>query len=139
MKHEVRVWPARDRRKLAFFVAVLVLVPTVFGWVFGLYWGILAFVLLLGANLSFVTPTRYELTDEGVTVHRFWGRIHYPWSRFRRVVQDRNGVFLSPFARPSRLDAFRGLYLILPDPEVRREVYRLAQSQISKSQEPETG
>ena len=132
---EIRVWPARNRKKLGFFVAVLVLVPLVFGWAFGLYWGVLALILLLGANLSFITPTRYELTPEGVTVQRFWGRVHYPWSRFRRVVQDRNGVFLSPFASPSRLDAFRGLYLILPDPEVRQQVFQWAQAHIQNSQD----
>ncbi len=134
---EIRVWPARNRKKLAFFVAVLILVPLVFGWAFGLYWGLLAFVLLLGANLSFITPTRYVLDPEGITVHRFWGKVHYPWSRFRRVAQDKNGVFLSPFARPSRLDAFRGLYLILPDAEVREQVYRWAVQHLSPPAPPE--
>ncbi len=137
MSLEVRVLPARNRRKLLFFVAVLVAVPLVFGWAFGLYWGVLAFVLILGTNLSFVTPTRYVFTQEGVTVHRFWGRIHHPWHRFRRVELDANGVFLSPFARPSRLDAFRGLYLILPDPEIRKRVYDLAASRIANSIAPE--
>jgi len=132
---QIRVWPARNRRKLAFFVAVLILVPGLFGWAFGTYWGVLAAVLLLGANLSFITPTRYELSQKGVTVYRFWGRVHYPWHRFRRVVQDANGVFLSPFPTPSRLDAFRGLYLILPDPEVRQRVFQWAEARIQNSQE----
>ncbi len=133
----IRVWPARNRRKLLLFLGILVLVPGVFGWAFGLYWGLLAAVLLLGANLSFLTPTRYELTPHEVVVHRFWGRIRYPWHRFRRVEMDQNGVFLSPFARPSRLDAFRGLYLILPDPALRQQAFQWARQHLRNSEERE--
>ena len=33
------------------------------------------------------------------------------WSDFRSFYADRNGVLLSPFARPSRLENFRGVYV----------------------------
>jgi hypothetical protein len=34
------------------------------------------------------------------------------WSQFRSCYPDKNGILLSPFAHPSRLENFRGLYLM---------------------------
>jgi hypothetical protein len=33
------------------------------------------------------------------------------WTQFRSFYPDPNGVLLSPFAHPSRLENFRGIYL----------------------------
>jgi len=67
---------------------------------------------LLGVSLSrYLLPTRYELGQGGVTV-RFLGQTHQvAWGEVKRVEVHRGGVFLSPFERPSRLDAFRGTFL----------------------------
>jgi len=80
-------------------------------WV-GLYfvyrepWWVIFAVLLLGGSVFFplLTVTRYRFDHEGV-------RNFYP---------DPNGVLLSPFSTPSRLENFRGIYLRFGDN--RREV-----------------
>ena len=33
------------------------------------------------------------------------------WTQFHRIDTRPNGLFLSPFTRPSRLDSFRGFFL----------------------------
>ncbi|MDP6778292.1 MAG: hypothetical protein QGI83_16170 [Candidatus Latescibacteria bacterium] len=77
------------------------------GWSYGL----LSFCLLTGALLRFYVPTRYRLDDDGVEVSFLGVERVTPWSRIRRIRSDRRGAFLSPFDRPSRLDAYRGVYL----------------------------
>jgi hypothetical protein len=43
---------------------------------------------------------------------RFLGMTRrFTWDQFRSYYPDRNGVLLSPFVRPSRLENFRGFYL----------------------------
>lgn len=106
------VVPAKNRRKLALFLGILVGVSLLSGWLFGPFWGLFAFVLLALSNLAFYTPTRYRLDESGITVYRPFYTLHRPWDWVARVEVDKNGVFLSPFAHPSRLDAFRGVYLL---------------------------
>ncbi|MCJ7458582.1 MAG: hypothetical protein MUP17_06300, partial [candidate division Zixibacteria bacterium] len=33
------------------------------------------------------------------------------WGKYRSFYMDKNGVLLSPFEKPSRLENFRGIYL----------------------------
>jgi hypothetical protein len=77
----------------------------------GLAHGVLTLCVLCGSLTRYFLPTRYCLDEGGVhSVHLGWQR-QRPWSEFHRVEPLPNGIFLSPFIRPSRLDAFRGCFL----------------------------
>lgn len=73
-------------------------------------YGLIYLVVLTGSMARYFLPTRYAVDGRGVT-WRLVVRRHRPWSAFRRVDARDEGLFLSPFTRPRRLDAFRGLYL----------------------------
>lgn len=68
--------------------------------------------LVLGGSLArYFWPTDYELDAEGAAV-RFLGRLRrVAWGDVRRYFVAREGVQLSPFSRPSRLEGFRGTFL----------------------------
>jgi hypothetical protein len=68
-------------------------------------------LLVWGQVASFFVPTRYALSDEKVIVRGLLARKEKPWSDFRSYHLDREGVLLSPFVGPSRLERFRGLSL----------------------------
>ena len=72
---------------------------------------LLAVVLLVIAIAPFLFPTHHRVDDEGVEVRRLGARRHRPWPELRRVQIGRGGALLSPFARPSWLDRYRGLLL----------------------------
>ena len=56
-------------------------------------------------------PTDYELDQDGAAV-RFLGTVRrVRWEDVRRVAVHDEGVQLSPFERPSRLESFRGTFL----------------------------
>jgi hypothetical protein len=71
----------------------------------------LSVVIMLASLASFFVPTRYELDQEKVGIHYVLGKKEKPWSAFRSFYVDKNGVLLSPFPRPSRLENFRGIYV----------------------------
>lgn len=73
--------------------------------------GLLAGLLLVASISDFLLPMRFRLTDEGVEVRGLLHRRRMAWSQVRRVVPDALGVKLSPLPRPSRLDAYRGIYV----------------------------
>jgi len=56
-------------------------------------------------------PTDYELDQDGATV-RFLGTVRrVRWEEVRRTLLHKEGVQLSPFETPSRLESFRGTFL----------------------------
>ena len=75
-------------------------------------WTAFAAVILCLSLARFFFPTTYRLDDEGIHT-RFLGISRdYRWGVYRRIESGRNGVFLSPFVKPDRLDNFRGLMLL---------------------------
>ena len=68
--------------------------------------------VILGVSLApFYLPTRYGMTEDGISIRTVTGSREKPWDQYRRWQADRHGVLLSPFDRPSRLDRFHGLNL----------------------------
>ena len=74
-----------------------------------------AFLTLIVFSLSlarYYFPTHYRLSEKGVTIKTPTQTISKQWSEYRSFYPDKNGVLLSPFAEPSRLENFRGIYLM---------------------------
>ena len=115
-------YPARNKRKkYLFWLSIFVIVSFIYAFG-GVFWGIFSLVLLLATTASFYTPTKYKITDTYIEIKRPLYTQRREFSTLRRVVPDKNGVLLSPFSGPSRLDAFRGLYLLLEGAENRNEI-----------------
>jgi hypothetical protein len=107
------VHPARHNLPKAILVSLTILLLTYFSsWYAGKPFGVLAFALLSGSLWPFYVPTRYRITSWGVEQIRWPVRQKRPWSHFRRYEVDARGILLSPFISPSRLDSFRGMYLL---------------------------
>ena len=71
----------------------------------------LSVLIMLGSLSSFFLPTRYLLDDDKVRIKFFFTIREKKWGMFRSCYVDKNGILLSPFERPSRLENFRGLYI----------------------------
>jgi hypothetical protein len=71
----------------------------------------LSVLIMLGSLSSFFLPTNYELNQKKVRIKFFVATREREWSAFRSFYVDKNGVLLSPFAKPSRLENFRGVYV----------------------------
>lgn len=104
--------PAKDRPKTAAALAFAL------GIVFQMLWQWLspvpALVIWLALVLSvrdFYLPSTYSMDAEGLTVKRLLGARRYPWERFRAFVNDRNGVFLSPYKKRRATENQRGVFL----------------------------
>ena len=84
-------------------------------------WVLLAALFLAGSLRDFLFPTRYRLTISGIETRQIFGKVARKWSDFKRADFERNGVFLSPFAKPRRLENYRGLFLPYPSDRERFE------------------
>ncbi|HEU5057257.1 MAG TPA: hypothetical protein VFU21_12060 [Kofleriaceae bacterium] len=106
--------PARRRpRDLALVAAVLFLtagaVLVSFESVF--MTGLAAAIVLLSIA-SFLFPTHYRLTDEGIEERRLGMRRARRWADLRRLEIGPGAALVSPFAKKSWLDRSRGFLLL---------------------------
>lgn len=107
--HPVRRRPWVSAAVTAFVVAVVVLVRiTTESPAFA----VLAMVIMAASLAKFYFPTRYKLHGTGVTVKTTTQTLSKEWKLYRSCYPDKNGILLSPFAEPSRLENFRGLYIM---------------------------
>lgn len=75
-----------------------------------LAYGIICLGVLVISTAGYLLPTRYILDAHGAAYKQLvWRR--RPWTTFRRAVRHPDGIFLSPFRQPNRLESFRGLFL----------------------------
>jgi hypothetical protein len=107
------VWPARKKPLAA---AVLLAGAVVLGILIArgtgdALLGIAAPLFVLVSVSSYLLPTRYRLTRDAVEVRSLGVVRSRPWSEMKRFEEDDAGLFLSPFAKRSWLDAYRGVRL----------------------------
>lgn len=111
------VWtahPARRRpRDLALVAAVLFLTTGAVLVSFeSLFMTGLAAVILILSIASFLFPTRYRLSDEGIEERRLGVRRARRWAELRRLEIGPGAALVSPLARKSWLDRSRGFLLL---------------------------
>lgn len=96
----------------------------------------IAIVMLLGSLSGFFLPTEYELYADKIKVRYFLSNLEKEWKSYRSFYVDKNGILLSPFTKPSRLESFRGIYLRLDrNSEIKDKVIDFIKSKIDN---PET-
>ena len=88
----------------------------------------LSLVLLTAAMTRYFFSTRYVLEAHGFTISHIGMRRQYLWTNFRRAAIYPDGIFLSPFVKPHRLDTFRGQFLRSKNPA---EIYHVIQKHIT--------
>ncbi len=102
----------RNKKKTVFLILFLILVWGLVYWsTLSLGYLLLAVFVLMASLSAYFFPTTYEMTDQKITVKYIATRKEKTWDTFRSFYADKNGVFLSPFPKPSRMENFRGLYV----------------------------
>ncbi len=85
------------------------------GWYGSLLPAALMAFALFGALSDFLLPMNYTFTSTHVSASTAIGKRLMAWKDVRNVYADDQGVKLSPLARHSRLEAYRGVYVRFGD------------------------
>lgn len=91
---------------------VLLVIAMVYNTTQSAFFGLLAFIIMFVSLAKFYFPTHYRLSDKGVTVKTTTQTLSKNWPEYRSFYPDKNGILLSPFAEPSKLENFRGLFIM---------------------------
>ena len=106
--HLARRRPGRAAAALVVIIAAAVCAVAGFR---ALWAGALAVVVLVASVGDFLFPIRCLVSGAGAEARGLFFRRRIAWPQVRRVTKDAAGVKLSPLPRPSRLEAYRGIYL----------------------------
>ena len=108
-----RVHPLRENwtRSTLLLLSLLLLFSGIY-WLFqSAFVTLLSAIFVTGSLYRYFVPFQYELYENQLVVKAPFYRLTKPWEAFRSFYVDNNGVLLSPFAQPSRLENFRGVYV----------------------------
>ncbi len=77
-----------------------------------IYVAILSAIFLIGSLYKYFLPFHHQFeTDKLIITSCCFYKLERSWETFRSFYVDANGVLLSPFAHPTRLENFRGVYI----------------------------
>ena len=108
-----RVHPLRENwtRSILLSFFLLLLFSGIY-WLFqSVFVTLLSAIFVTGSLYRYWVPFQYDLYEHELVVSAPFYRLTRSWSNFRSFYVDNNGVLLSPFAKPSRLENFRGIYV----------------------------
>jgi len=139
IKYEWVVLPVANEpgKALILLISLALIFGIVWMWAESLFWGIFAAVVVVLGVREFYIPVSYSLTDEGATSRLLFFRRRMDWNNVKRIFPERHGVFLSPFARRSRLENFRGFFLRWGKDSPKEEVLEFIKKRIETT--PQAG
>jgi len=125
--HLAPLTPGKTLRALLLIMAAAVGVGAIWGSVLP---GAVAFALLVLGTSEYFLPLRFRLTADGAIARGLTSCRRMRWASVRRVISDDGGIKISPLARGSRLEPFRGIYLRFPreEPRTRERVLQIVLS-----------
>jgi hypothetical protein len=82
-------------------------------------------VVLVAGVAPFLFPTEYKIDDWGLEARGLFRSRARPWSELRRLEVGPRAALVSPLARRSRLDRYRGIYLLFDEGDRDRVVAAL--------------
>jgi hypothetical protein len=98
---------------------------------YGILLALLSIALLFGSLSSYFFPTKYAIYPDRVEVKTLTRRQSRRWDYFKSFYPFKNGVLLSPFEKRSRLERYRGLYILTYDDS--DEILRYIESKVNRS------
>lgn len=118
------VYPAKYNRTKTVITLIFVSAFLIFVILFyGVFWGLLGFVILFFSLHSYYFPTHYEVNDDEVIIKNIFTTQKRRLKEFKRVYKGKNGILLSPFKGKTFLNQFRGVFLLLPAEHTEIEEY----------------
>ena len=111
--YEYACHPARRSIAITILTTTFLVVCVLLVWLtsYSILLAALAVLILFGSMGGFYFPTRYFFYHDYFVVKTSIQTAKKEWKQYRSFYPDKNGVLLSPFGHPSRLENFRGLYM----------------------------
>ncbi len=111
LEWEVRLGDAMPQRRIQ--VILIAGLASLVGFFFlGSVWmAVISIFVVVASTAELFFPVRYRMDSEKVRSKCGISVTEMAWTDIKRVIELGDAIRLSPFAKPNRLDAFRGVLL----------------------------
>ncbi len=105
-------WQEESPARSTTLLGIILAVGSAAAWSFEhVLYGLGSILLLLATTSRYLLPTDHRLDAQGASTTHMWLTRQLRWPQIARIDVHKDGLFLSPFRHPSRLDGFRGMFL----------------------------
>ena len=106
----------RDDKK-KFYNAIFAVITIFFitTLLFSSFYGLIAILLVILSLTEIFFPFKYYFYEDKLIIDRFFYKFNKEYFYYKKVVNDRNGIFLSPYRFETRMESFRGILLRIPE------------------------
>lgn len=108
---EYRAWERDPKRRVVAVVAALAAALIGFVVMHHVLFSIIGVTVIVVSTAELYFPVKYTLNENGAKQKCGFSVSEITWDKVARLEERADGVRLSPFDKPHRLDAFRGLFL----------------------------
>ena len=108
-----RVHPLVENRRKSLLLGLFLALLLFFIYVGfqSIYVAVLSAIFLIGSLYKYFLPFHHHFEADRLVITSCCYKMERPWETFHSFYVDANGVLLSPFAHPTRLENFRGVYV----------------------------
>jgi hypothetical protein len=118
--------PLRSGAAIVFLLVVVWAIASAFGT----EWFFVSAIILILFLAGYFFPTHYLLDSQAVSARGLFSRKKRHWSGLKKYEVGNKGIHLSPYARPSKLESLRGIYL--PFGTKREEILRFVKEKMNR-------
>lgn len=126
-----------EKKKFYNAIVSIVIIFLLTSLLFNPFYALIAILLATLSLTEIFFPFKYYFYDDKIIIDRFFYKFTKEYFYYKKVVNDKNGIFISPYRFETRMESFRGILLRVPEVE-KREILEFLKSKIEKIEEKET-
>lgn len=123
-----------DQRKFYSAVVAVIIIFLLTSLLFNSFYGLIAMLLVLLSLTEIFFPFKYYFYDDKLIIDRFFYKFTKEYFYYKKVVNDRNGIFLSPYRFETRMESFRGVLLRI-SVDKKEEIFSFLKNKIEDTTE----
>lgn len=131
----VRTTLKDDPKKFVAAVFAVFLVYLFILYAFNPLYAMISLFLTITSLSEIFFVFKYTIYENELEVNRFFYKVKKDYSYYKKVYDDKNGIFLSPYRFKTRMEMFRGILLRIPE-EDKAEVLAFLKDKIEHQDTP---
>ena len=123
-----------ERKKFYNGLLAIVIIFLLTSLIFSPFYGLIAALLVILSITEIFFPFRYFFYEDKMIIDRFFYKVTKEYIYYKKIVNDKNGIFLSPYRFNTRMESFRGILLRIPS-DKKKNILEFLKNKIEKKKE----
>ena len=123
-----------ERKKFYNGLLAIIIIFLLTSLLFSPFYGLIATLLVMLSITEIFFPFKYYFYDDKIIIDRFFYKVTKEYIYYKKIVNDKNGIFLSPYRFNTRMESFRGILLRIPS-DKKKNILEFLKNKIEEKEE----